>query len=30
MSARELRMALEARPKSEAVAESPAGDRGQH
>ena len=30
MHARELRMALEARPKSEAVAESPAGDRGQH
>ena len=30
MSARELRMALEARPKSEAVAESPAGDRSQY
>ena len=30
MSARELRMALEARPKSAAVAESPAGDRSQY
>jgi predicted nucleic acid-binding Zn-ribbon protein len=29
-SAREVRLALEARPKAEAVVESPAGDRSQY
>ena len=30
MSAKEVRMALDARPKSQAVAEGPAGDRSQY